>query len=108
MVGDLMGDDQMVLGLGHGLHIVADGAGQAVAVTISRVSGSVSDTCLSSEASIAASSAFSFCICALSRVSLSRSLPEPELSPLMLSWRSAASSASDIEPYSLPAWPGAS
>jgi hypothetical protein len=31
MIGDLVSDDQMVLSLGHGLDIVADRAGQAVA-----------------------------------------------------------------------------
>jgi hypothetical protein len=62
LIGDLVGDDVVMLGFDRGLHIVADDAGKAMPVTLSLVSGSVSETWPSGDASIAASKTFNFCI----------------------------------------------
>ena len=49
-VGDLMGDDQVVLGIHRGLDVVADHAGALPLVAIERASASVSETCPSGAA----------------------------------------------------------
>src|ERR1700730_10227275 len=52
VVGYLMHDDQMMVGLDGNLDVVADDAGTAAAGRIERASGSVSEICWSAAASI--------------------------------------------------------
>jgi hypothetical protein len=49
-IGDLVGDDQVMLGVDSGLDIVSDHARILPLVAIDRASGSVSEICLSGAA----------------------------------------------------------